>query len=61
MSWIIDIIVDFSIEHSIWNRAYIYSGDEKPLYSYVDMATVFFFFGAGGGVANINIAENKNH
>ena len=32
MSWIIDIIVGFSMEHNIWNRAYIYSKEQKPIY-----------------------------
>ena len=34
MSWIIDIIVDFSMEHNIWNRAYIYSREQKPIYKF---------------------------
>ena len=34
MPWIKDTIIDFSMEHNIWNRAYIYNGvgEQKPNY-----------------------------
>ena len=31
----VDVILDFTMEQNIWNRAYIESGKQKPIYIYI--------------------------